>query len=149
MEWTAEGRVEQMRDFPIIQCPDWCTRQVDEGNFEQHISQWATVLDGTEDGEKVVVLARARREWWNGEGPEGESPAWVELAFHGAAAPSKYESEPEIRDAVAYVFLSGGDLAVLFDNCDPLRAMAAMEGHDWEWAYDGAEDDADEEDADA
>lgn len=148
-DWTEELRAEKMRAFPTIQCPDWCTRQVDEGDHEQHLSEWVTVLDGTEDGDKITILARARRDWWNGQGPETAMHSWVELALHGNVQPSRYESDPPIKDAVAHLFLSANDLVALWDACEPLRAMAEMDGHDWDWAYGGAEDDADDEEEEA
>lgn len=145
-DWTEELRAATMLEHPTIQCPDWCTRQVDEGDWEQHLSEWVTVLDGTEDDQKIVVVARARRDWWDGNGPEARSHGWVELAFHGDnLQPGRLETDPNIKDAAACLFLSADDWAGLVDACEPLRAAAAMEGHDWVWSYEGAEDDADPE----
>lgn len=131
-------RVEALKEYGVLQCPGWCAHPEDEAHYEQHLGEWTTAVD---DGE-VAIQVRPRREWWT-QGKESDCAGNVDVVLSGPyAAGYLDQAQP---GAVASAILTEDDVQRLIDALENAKAMAESPD-DWEWAYPGAEDDAEDED---
>lgn len=130
---TGQARIDRMRELGIFQCPVWCYQPDDEHLLEQHTSGWDVVgeegIGDTEHGATIEV--RVRREWWI-EGDEGHCDSYTDLCVSG------------LDDASEIPAMGVDELQTVIAGLEDARDKADMSGvyYRWQWAYDGAEQDA-------
>lgn len=134
-----DDRVAVMRECGEYQCPSWCSRAVDEGEYQAHFSEWQLVLSNPAVHQDIHVYAQAFRSWDAEDGSAGS----VELSIRGQhAVPGTLSSRDPEPGEVAQMCLDSPDLETLFGGVQDVQALADMTDHrcTWVWAWDGAED---------
>jgi hypothetical protein len=117
------AREDTMQYHGVFTCPSWCVQPTDEDQWEQHVSDWRVC--SLDDGDGAMV--RIWSSWWS-----DSDDNQVEIALVPASGTT--------------VRLSDWARDQLNDLID--HARDDMDSYDEQWAYPGAEDDANAADSD-
>lgn len=147
-------RIEYMSEYPVLQCPDWCTQRWNEDWWELHFGAWEPILEFSH-GDGVIIWGRPVREWFyeSDHRPgrdDADSKYWVQLATTTNDG-DEGEPDPIAEDMAIIGMLDAEEIDALIAGVDDIRDKAAMRayGVEWVWAFPGADDLAagDEEEA--
>lgn len=142
----ADHRTEYLIYHAIWACPPWCVRNDEEVSESEHFSAWETVLDLTDSGLDVQILARMRREHWLHD-HEADCQGRIEVAIAGGdAGPSSTDPQGTLSTlwldpdqltliCEAYTGRLADMAADAATSCDDAEGTT----EEWVWSFDGAE----------
>lgn len=143
---SGEQRTDHMREHAIYTCPTWCLQPDDEDGMEYHIGTGETV----EVDDWATIHVRPARSWFAASPEDMTTTLALSVVPIGMGAVTMVEGL-SVVNSVADLFFSSTEwdqlVAAVGRQTSTAQTFEPVEAE--QWAYDGAQTDAADEQAEA